>query len=505
MSDGVTREGRRFVAEDAATVAIATVGLILCLRARANYVPCALIPFALPVILVAFSRDNRHRLIEAARARWKDLDDYARGGRTPWRAVSSFVMIPALLVFLANDHFDLSLDSCPVVPTAISLVTEGNTDLDEFYRDIRWWRETQGVTTEGLPYFLKRSGGRLYSTYPAGMVPLALPVVGLARIAGANLKEPNVQTRLEKLTASIIAAVALGVFFLIALHLVCPAPALVTTAILAFASGMATTVSQNLWQHDGVILGSLVILLIEFRGPGRWGSLAQGVICGTLPACRVTSVAFLVPFGVWILWKSPARALRIVGVAALAAGPWVAYYLSVYGSPFGPSSSQMQRTLWSAELGRPLVGVLVSPGRGLLTYQPWLILALLGFLPSVRKVGARVPLGWEWVCIAAMVILVGVVAAWQCWYGGFCWGSRLVMEIVPLGALLCLRPIAALGMSRGGRGLIATLVMLGMLMHLPSLYLGAYRWNVVYAATQAEAVWSWSHAPFLAPINLPRP
>ena len=40
---------------------------------------------------------------------------------------------------------------------------------------------------------------------------------------------------------------------------------------------MSTTVAQNLWQHDGVIFGSLIVLLIEFRGPGRLGTLAQGI------------------------------------------------------------------------------------------------------------------------------------------------------------------------------------------------------------------------------------
>jgi len=506
MSDGGPPV-RRFFWADVAAASLAVPGFVLCLRARANYAPCAFLPFALPAILALASRAYRLRLLGGVRALWRSLDADPDAAKTAWAAALAFVVVPSVLVFLANDHFDLALDSCPVVPTAVSLITEGNTDLDEFYRDVPWWRKTS-VGAGGLPYFLQRSGGRLYSAYPVGMVPLAVPVVALARLAGANLTDPNVQTRLEKLTASVVAAVALGVFFLIALHLVRPAPALATTALLTFASGMATTVAQNLWQHDGVILGTLVLMFLEFRNPGRRGAVAQGVVCGLLPACRITSVAFLAPFGVWVLVRSPRRALTIAAVAAGCAAPWVAYYLAVYGSPFGPTSGQMRGALWSADIWGPLAGVVLSPGRGLLTYQPWVILAPLAVLPAVRRggarrEGARGPAGWEFVCVAAVVLLVAVVSAWQSWHGGYCWGSRLVVEVVPLCALVCARPVAALLASAPGRGVVVSLALLGTMVHVPSLYLGAFRWNAVYADSRPEAVWSWSRAPFLAPINLP--
>lgn len=506
MSD-VGPLGRRFFWSDAAAAAVAAIALMVCLRGRANSVPCAFLPFALPALLTAIWPSYRRRLLGAAGALWAGLDGYADGGKTPWAAALAFVTVPAALVCLSNDHNELICDTCPVVPTAVSLVTAGDTDLDEFYRAVPWWRTT-GVGPDGLPYFVQRRGGRLYSSYPSGMVPFAVPVVGLARLSGANLADPNVQMRLEKLTASAVAGLALGVFFLIALHLVRPRPALAVTAILAVGSGMLSTVGQNLWQHDGVVLGSLVVLLIEFRGPGLAGTLAQGVVCGMLPACRVTAVAFLVPFGLWVLVRSPRRAAVIAGAAGLSAAPWVAYYVSVYGSPFGPSSSQMSGSLWSADVAGPLVGVLLSPGRGLLTYQPWVVLAPLAALPWVRRAGARRPgaggpAGWELVCVAAVVLLAGVVSAWNCWWGGFCWGSRLVVEVVPLCALLCARPVAALGASARGRCVVAALALLAVTVQVPGVYLGAFRWNVVYAQVHREAVWSWSRAPFLAPINLP--
>src|SRR5262249_34972565 len=144
---------------------------------------------------------------------------------------------------------------------------------------------------------------------------------------------------------------------------------------------------------DGIILGSLTLLLLEFRRPGRAGAVAQGVVCGMLPACRLTAVSFLLPFGVWVLLRSPRRAAGVALVAAPASLPWGAYHLSVYGSPLGPSAVHMAGSNWSARIAPRLAGVMLSPGRGLLTYQPWIVLALLTALPAVRRGAARLGVG----------------------------------------------------------------------------------------------------------------
>ena len=177
-----------------------------------------------------------------------------------------------------------------------------------------------------------------------------------------------------------------------------------------------------------------------------------------LPACRVTSLAFVAPFWVWVLLRSPRRAAVIVGASLIAAAPWSAYYLAIYGGPFGPSTRHLSGSRWSADVAVPLAGILVSPGRGLLVYQPWLILAPLAFVPAIRSGGARRPAQGDQSAgslfrAGAVVLLVGLISAWTEWWGGFCWGSRLVVEIVPLGASCRLagRRVAPVG-GGAGRG-----------------------------------------------------
>src|SRR5262249_44734013 len=133
-----------------------------------------------------------------------------------------------------------------------------------------------------LPYYLQEIAGGVYSGYPSGMVPFALPAAALARLTGADLRAAPVHERLEKWTAAWLAAGCLGLFFVTALHLAAPAPAWAAAALLAAGSVMWTTVGQGLWQQGGIVLAALVLVLVEFRrqaGPARGGLPLQAAAC----------------------------------------------------------------------------------------------------------------------------------------------------------------------------------------------------------------------------------
>ena len=284
------------------------------------------------------------------------------------------------------------------------------------------------------------------------------------------------------------------------------------TALLGASSGILSTVGQALWQHDGVIFWSLLVLLAEFHAAGRVskaGMIIQGIACGQLPTCRLTAVAFLIPFGVWVLLRSPGRALRLCAIAALAFAPWALYNRALYGTPFGPSAGFLAGTCWTSAIAAPLAGVLFSPARGLVVYQPWVLLAVLWCVPAIRRKAAALacgqgPPGWAWFCLAAAAFQVGMISAWRCWWGGYCWGSRLLIEIVPLLALLCVRPIAALGRNRAGRALMMSLALIGLAVQVPGVFWPGVRWNVACEVDlHPEHLWSWAHPPFLFPAVRP--
>jgi hypothetical protein len=269
---------------------------------------------------------------------------------------------------------------------------------------------------------------------------------------------------------------------------------------------MFSTVGQALWQHGGVIFWMEVLLLFEFRTwqAASWKSICgQGVACAMLLACRLSAALIVVSFGVWLLVRAPRRALAVAGVACLAVLPWAALHWSMYGTPLGPMAVQTSQTLWSLPDAGVLGGVLLSPTHGLVTYQPWLLLLLMNVWPAhgTESPMKRFPLppGWRTWVVVVVLSHLALVSSWNCWWGGWCWGSRLLSEDLPLLALFTLRPLATL-MTTPQRGrLILTIAILSALVHVPSVYLMQQRWyNQIGRDT---AYGTWSAPPFLFPIR----
>ena len=488
---------------------ITAVAAFFLLRAngrQATWVLVALVPIGIGLLGSDVYRLAWQRLIwrqwrltrkYALRAGERDSGQWMRP--LPWRAAGLFVVLPLLAVYLLNNSITDSNDSKPALYTAISLVTDGDLDIGEFYLG----ENGQQLPDEALPYNVRIVNDRRLSNYPIGMTVPALPVALLSRLTEAKLDTEKVHLRIEKLIGSLIAATAMGVFFLIALHLLPAGPALLGAYLVALGSTMYSTNSLGLWQHGGVVLWSLTILLVEFRRPtaGLPGTLVQAVCCALLLMTRLSSGVFILLIGLWVLVRAPGRAILLGILSAVAALPWVIVNLMFYDNLVGPSGQQMEGSRWVNPLSTALLGVLFSPARGLFIYQPWLVLALIsaafGF-KAQRRWFSRAP-GWWLVCGITLLTHIILVSAWSMWWGGHCWGSRLLAGVIPLGGLLVLPAVGRLWRHQAGRVALIVLLLLSMLPHLPRVLTKAAHWNAepVNVDAQPERLWSWSDGPLL--------
>ncbi|MEX1118039.1 MAG: hypothetical protein WEB60_04515 [Terrimicrobiaceae bacterium] len=457
----------------------------------------------MPVLRWLFDTEDRRKFNNHIRSAWNSLKSYPGHSRhVPWKAIIIFVVIPTFVFYNIKSSLHGSGDSQPVLMIAASLLNEGNLELSEY------------LTTEGeIPYYLTETSTGIYSSYPAGMLGFALPLATASKIVGAKIEMPRVRNRIEKLTASIVVAASLGLFLLIALHIVPVKAAGLTTLFLGVGSAMFSTVGQGLWQHGGVILGSLLVLLIEFRSqrqPRPADLWIQGFTCAFMMACRLSSVLFLAPFLLWVFVRSPRRAIGIFLVAIISFFPWGALYGSIYPSIFGPSTGQITARLWNSP-ATEAVAVLLSPGRGFFIYQPWALLAFMPLIPIVRRQWAEstnypVPRGWVIFCAVVIFAHIFLVSSWGMWWGGHCWGSRLLSEAVPFVALLCLPGIAFCLRLPLSRFALIFLLVVSALLHLPHIMFNANVWNGrADVDSHPERLWSWSDAPFLIPLRPKQP
>lgn len=392
------------------------------------------------------------------------------------------VALPVYGLFCFSSAELCSGDTKPVLPTTVQMLRHGNRDLSGWNDDGRWRMYVCGE----YPYFLRRSDERpgLYSAYPAGMELFALPAAAAIVTSGVEATASRINTA-ERITSRLLTASILALFFLLASHFATRLTAWIATLLLATGSTFASTTPNELWQQGGVAFWMLVVLLCEAKGRARW---LQAFACAAMLACRPSAVTFLVPFGFWLLTQDWRRAVTLTARSILLFLPWAILYWRHYGTPFGPSMMMLHGDWYPA---RHLAGVLVSPGRGVFVYQPWLLLLVLPF----RFAWSRMLLG---VAFAHTLL----IASWPIWWGGHCWGSRLMTEAVLVGGLLILPALEWLLAKRWGGWLVAGLVLLGLALHVPGSFGSAIAWNAVPVAVDAQPqrLWDWRDPPMLFQI-----
>ena len=185
----------------------------------------------------------------------------------------------------------------------------------------------------------------------------------------------------------------------------------------------------------GLALTAVVWALLDTQRGGRLGPLllAAGTLStiGTRPELSVL-IAWI---GVWLLVDARAGGPRatVIAVCALAAAviAAAAFHVWLNHLRFGDWS----RTGYPAptELftisGAPdrALGLLLSPGRGVLLFFPLAWLAVPGLVRLIRERPAAGPL-FSGLIIAAWALY----AAYRHWWGGWNWGPRFLLPLLPL-------------------------------------------------------------------------
>jgi hypothetical protein len=134
-----------------------------------------------------------------------------------------------------------------------------------------------------------------------------------------------------------------------------------------------------------------------------------------------------------------------------------------------------------------VVGLLASPGRGLVWYCP-AVLALVGLSASSLK---RLDV---LLVVSIAVAYLCIYAVWRDWAGGWSWGPRYLLPALPGLMALC-----ALLRSTSRKALIA-LTIVGFLINAPTLvsyYDRVYQEELVAHELPKTTLWSLNQAPFL--------
>jgi hypothetical protein len=335
------------------------------------------------------------------------------------------------------------------------------------------------------PFGVPGANGKIYARYGSGGSVIALPLLWIAD-RGAD-PDGEVHRFLFSLTTPLVAAAACAVLFFFLLRLSVPGRrALICTAIIAFCSLLWPSAVSTFPNAQYAFFFLLALLLgheSAARGSRRLAAAGGGVL-GLLVTydeyllCLVPGAALctLTP----TLWPHLAgstplfQRARATLDAARRDGSLVRYLSFVLATLFGVSLFLLFNqwrfgSMWHSGkvdalptehslLGNPLggfLGLLVSPGKGVLWFSPPIVLGALGLRDLLRR---HRSLG---LAIALSSLTLVLVLSPVAFYGGdWCWGPRYLTVVVPAFGL-AMPPIV----SRARR-LTAALAVVGLTVQL---------------------------------------
>lgn len=384
-----------------------------------------------------------------------------------------FLAAITLVLFLSSGTYETSGDVRSNEYVALSLVKDRDLDLQEFY-------------TEGAAVIRYASStGHSVAVYPTVAGIVAAPVFGLAHMAGFDIVHYKIF--LARLAASLIAVGAVMGFYYFLKNIVREQTA--WWAALGFGLGthVWSIASRGLWQHGTVLLFMNFALYCATRAQPLlfW----SGVFSGLAMWARPSSAIFFIPFTLYILYQHKSNLWKYAAGGIVASVPFAVYSWKYIGSVF--SLGQLQTFIYG-DIVQGFLGSLFSPGHGLFTHAPIFVFSFVVMGMVLRK-PQRHPLLTA-LCIATILHLA-FYSSWFMWWGGWTFGYRMLLEIMP--ALITL---LAVGWEQYGARLhLLKWVAVGCLVWTFAVeLLGVYAWPCVKAPppNNPEMYWELQSHPF---------
>jgi hypothetical protein len=402
----------------------------------------------------------------------------------------------AFLVYNANFRLIGSEDSFPARLLPFNLVLHRTFYLEP-------WINPYVPTAPGPSgiYFATKVGTHWLSVYPV-ILPVVIaplyvyPALWLSRLkvdpAAGDWRAFAVADVMEKLSASFLAALSVGVLYLALRKVSSRRTSLLLALVYGVASSTWSISSQSLYRQGFTELGFALLLcalLRDSESPGYafWVGGATALLVLNAPHY----VPFAVLLGVFFLLRQPRRLWLFCVPLVIAGGLALAYNLQYFGSIFGPHAlpgSGSRPTLYYSWDG--FAGELISPSRGLLIFMPWVAFALWGCVRAWREN----KFGWERYLILGMAIVFGLHARLGSWWGGMCFGPRYLTDFLPLLAFFIL-PVwkevqgrSALRIAFGGAVVVAMWVQIVGACYYPR---GDWDWRPANVDVDHKRLWDW--------------
>lgn len=352
-----------------------------------------------------------------------------------WK-ISLLIFLVSFTVYFSSENSGSS-DAKWTIHTAMSIIKEGNTDLDE-YKDI---------ISKNFDYCIEIIDGHYYNLYPIGVPLIALPFVWVIdKCAGkillfseesflGNIYSHDLDNALrysfprgiELFIATFIVALNAVIIYRILLIEEVRYP-LISVFIFAFCTSSWSTASRALWQHGPSMLMlslTLYLLLSAQKKPSL-------IYFAAIPLAfsfvvRPTNSLSIVILTAYVAIYYRRYLVRFILFGSFIAIPFLIYNYKIYHSLlspyFRPSKIKITDTFFEA-----LIGNLISPGRGLFFFTPVILLSIAGIIFKIKTGKFK---GIDPFLLLIIVLHWLMISTIHQWWGGHQFGARYFTDVIP--------------------------------------------------------------------------
>lgn len=264
---------------------------------------------------------------------------------------------------------------------------------------------------------LRGLDGRHYSRYGFGLSAVAIvPYIAVRPIAFASDHPDQILEAAASFVMAFISAALVVSLYVLARRLGAAVGAAVLVAVGAVAGTFVLPYVKEFFSEPlaALCLTAAIERLLARR------PLAAGFALGAAVLVRPQSLLFVPVLGFVAWWEAGATdALRAAAGAVPGIVGTFAYNVARFGSPlrFGYEDQGFTTPLWMGS-----TGLLFHPSKSLLLFAP--ITFLVPF--ALWRLWRTSPPAF--VLIAGnFLVLFATAATWFAWYGGWCWGPRLLI------------------------------------------------------------------------------
>ena len=363
-----------------------------------------------------------------------------------------FLLMATLLVILPVRHLS---DSRYSLLISRQLLFSGTLRLDGVMDHPEFFKRPESRAPSGsdprLPYQMMRVGGHILPAFPIGTPILSVPYAAFMELVGLPVVHPNgsYDPRRERWGQAILASWTVAGFSVMVFwsaRLLLPRWWSLLIAVAAtLGTPVLSTASRVMWSQTTLLLllaATLHLLLILETRPAHGHPFLVGGTLASLLAwaylSRPTAVVFIVAVTIFLALRHKAVltvfvptgmawGLLFVGWSWREFGTWLPPYYSATRLEFG-------------HFPEAILGHLLSPARGLLVYSPMVFLTAWLLVRCWSRVVLRTLVG---VLLAATGAHLLVVSGFGHWWGGHCYGPRLMADVVPGLALVTIVALKA--------------------------------------------------------------